>query len=105
MSCASAIGHGRRHGVVGEGERGAAGEAGGIGLAGGDGLRALGQPVGVKAHRPLALAVVVPSTVEPSLSVTVALASAVPVSASLEVTLLAPVACASAAVTVGATVS
>ena len=48
---------------------------------------------------------VLPRTVEPSVSVTVALASAVPVSASLEVTLLAPVECASASVTVGAVVS
>ena len=63
------------------------------------------SPVGVNDQTPLALAVVVPRTVEPSLSVTVALASAVPVSASLEVTLLAPVECASASVTVGATVS
>ena len=63
------------------------------------------RPVGVNDQTPVALAVVVPSTVAPSLSVTVALASAVPVSASLEVTLLAPVACASAAVTVGAAVS
>ena len=59
----------------------------------------------MKAQTPEALAVVLPRTVEPSLSVTVALASAVPVSASLEVTLLAPVEWTSAAVTVGATVS
>ena len=45
------------------------------------------RPVGVNDHTPLALAVVVPSTVEPSLSVTVALASAVPVRASLDVML------------------
>ena len=63
------------------------------------------RPVGVNDHTPLPLAVVLPSTVEPSVSVTVALASAVPVSASLEVTLLAPVECASASVTVGAVVS
>ena len=63
------------------------------------------RPVGVKAQTPEALAVVLPRTVEPSLSVTVALASAVPVSVSLEVMLLAPVECASAAVTVGAKVS
>ena len=55
--------------------------------------------------RRFALAVVVPKTVEPSVNVTVALASAVPVSASLEVTLLAPVSWASATVTVGAAVS
>ena len=36
-------GHGRRGGVVGEGQRRAAGQACGIGLAGGDGLRTLGQ--------------------------------------------------------------
>ena len=63
------------------------------------------SPVGVKAQTPEALAVVVPRTVEPSVNVTVALASAVPVSASFEVTLLAPVSCASATVTVGAAVS
>ena len=99
-------GHGRRHGVVGEGQRRRAGQPCGIGLAGGDGLRALGQAGrGEGPDAASALAVVVPRTVEPSVSVTVALASAVPVSASLEVTLLAPVECASAAVTVGATVS
>ena len=64
------------------------------------------KPVGVNDQTPLALAVVVPSTVEPSLRVTVALASAVPVSASLEVTLLRRRCHAPApSVTVGATVS
>ena len=63
------------------------------------------RPVGVNDHTPLPLAVVLLRTVEPSLSVTVALASAVPLRASLEVMLLAPVECASATVTVGATVS
>src|SRR5690242_15312623 len=61
------------------------------------------RPVGVNDHAPLALAVVVPSTVDPAVNVTVAFGSAVPVSASLAVTLLLPVACASAMVTVGAT--
>ena len=63
------------------------------------------RPVGVKAQTPEALAVVLPRTVEPSVRVTVALASAVPVSASLEVTLLVPVSWASVAVTAGAVVS
>ena len=93
--------HGRGGGIVGKGQRRRAGEASGISLAGGDGLAALSDPSRVKAHTPEALAVAVPSTVEPSLSVTVALASAVPVSASFEVTLLLPVACASATVTTG----
>ena len=35
--------HGRRGGVVGEGQRRGAGQPCGIGLAGGDGLRTLGQ--------------------------------------------------------------
>ena len=39
-------GHGRRHGVVGEGQRRGAGQASGIGLAGGHGLRALGEASG-----------------------------------------------------------
>src|SRR5690242_7710643 len=61
------------------------------------------RPVGENDHTPPALAVVVPSTVEPSLRVTVALGSAVPVSASLAVMLLPPlVSFASAIVTIGA---
>jgi len=46
------------------------------------------RPVGVKAQTPEPLAVVLPRTVEPSLNVTVALASAVPVSASLDVNIV-----------------
>ena len=45
------------------------------------------RPVGVNDQAPLALAVVVPSTVAPSVSVTTALASAVPLSAGFEVIL------------------
>src|SRR4029077_17481519 len=61
------------------------------------------RPLGVNDHTPLTLAVVVPRTVEPSLMVTVALASAVPVSASLAVMFLPPlVSSASAIVTTGA---
>jgi len=56
----------------------------------------------VNDHTPLALAVVVPSTVVPSLIFTVALGSAVPVSASSAVMCLPPlVSSASAIVTVG----
>src|ERR1700758_2292352 len=58
--------------------------------------------VGVNDHTPLALAVVVPSTVEPSLIFTVALGSAVPVSASSAVMCLPPlVSSASAIVSIG----
>ena len=98
-------GHGRRSGVVGEGERRAAGQPGGIGLAGGDGLRTLGEASRGEGPDAGGIGGGAAEHGQPSLSVTVALASAVPISASLEVTSLAPVECASAAVTVGATVS
>src|SRR5690349_15160531 len=62
--------------------------------------------VGVNDHTPLASAVVVPSTVEPSVKVTVAFGSALPVSASFVVMSLPPlVSSASAIVTIGAVVS
>ena len=71
-------------------------------------MDAVARPVGVKLHTPLALAVVVPSVVEPSLSVTTAFASPVPVSVSFAVILsLAeePVSLARLSVTTGAVVS
>src|SRR5665811_1007967 len=68
----------------------------------------LARPVGVNDHAPLAFAVAVPRTVEPSLIVTTALASPVPLSAALEVILSVdnePVSLERPAVTVGAVVS
>src|SRR5450759_2504503 len=68
----------------------------------------LARPVGVYDHAPLALAMVVPSTLEPSLIVTTALASPVPLSAAFDVILSVddePVSLVRPAVTVGAVAS